>query len=242
MTSLQLKFELLSCLCAVTICRAFAQSAYFRLQVIQTTWNTSDAQLLGKLSVLQCALKTVFELDKCDAFYLTQNDGCYLVKSWKEQQPSHSLTVWMKQGAPEKCKASVFPKSFGKSRYYYEEVNRKKWTDAAVFCESRGGKLVQISTDAERKFLWDMINKPTLNTRYYVFVGAYKDQNDGLPHSQGWKWRGSEEPFQSSFWQSAQPNNHGRNQFCAAFVKSDKRVGDVPKTSPQKFICECLTL
>ena len=240
-----LLFHLLLYLCSAVVCRASDLTNRFKAQVINTTWVPSDAQHFGKLRKLKCA-QICSIADQCFAFHRTPSGDCYIMKdnkNWMEQRPKQNLTFWINQAAPEtKCKAPAFPSIFGKSRYYFEKTNKKNWNDAAEFCESLGGMLAQISTEAELQYLWNMINTQNNNAEN-VFVGGFKDQNDGLPHEQGWKWRGSEEAFNSSFWRSGEPNNYrGEGEYCVGFWLPEIYLYDVSMSLISKFICECSTL
>lgn len=240
MVSVQFGIDLLLCLCV--ICRASELTTQFKAEIISTTWKASDALPLGKLSLLDCMVRCTDAADKCYAFHFTSSDDCYHLKenkNWMEQRPKQNIKFWVKQKVSEiKCRAPVFPDSYGKSRYYFERTNRKTWNESAVFCESIGGKLVQISTAIELEFVWKLINSPTANPGI-VFVGGYKDQNDGLPHRQGWKWHGSEEPVYSSLWSRGEPNNHfSRNEYYASFWETSRSINDV-NDNLNRFVCEC---
>ena len=218
-------------------------STHFKAEVIKTTWRESDAVKVGKLSKLRCAHRCA--MTKCFAYHLAANGDCYFVrenKNWMEQRPVQAMKFWIKQGSPgTKCKSPAFPEVLGRSRYFLEASNKKNWSDAAAFCETRGGRLAQISSEAERQFVWSLINSPIPNTGR-VNVGGYKVRGDGLPHSQGWKWRGSEEPIMSSLWQDSQPNNWKGEQYRINFHQNQQGIQDGGAHEVIKFLCECTTL
>ena len=139
-----LLFQLLLYLSAAVVCLASDLQNDFKAQVINTTWEPSNAQHFGKLQMLDCA-QICSIADQCYAFHRTPSGDCYIIKdnkNFNEQRPMQNLTFWINQAAPDtKCKAPAFPSSFGKSRYYFEKTNKKKWNDTAVFCESLGGRL-----------------------------------------------------------------------------------------------------
>lgn len=231
-------------ICSAFRCTSSILTDHFKPQLIETTWITSDAKFSGRLTIFECAQRCLVAAEKCYAFHLASDNKCYIVeenKNWMEQRPLQTVKFWVKQMPPvNRCRTPMFPESFNKSRYYYEKTNLKNWNDAAVFCESLGGRLAQISTDAERRFLGNLINPPISDNR--VLLGAYKNRDDGLPHNQGWRWRGSGEPFISSFWSSGQPDNADGNQFCVMFWKDLKYLNDVEMNEAERFICECTTL
>lgn len=197
--------------------------ASFKAQIISTMWITSDAEFAGKLSKIRCAQKCTITGTNCFAFHKT-SDGCFLLKenrNWMEQRPLKRLTFWIKQGAPNSaCDTAMFPFSFGNSRFYIEQTNLKTWSGAGLFCKGKGSKLAQISTAAEGQFVRDIMISfdVIINT---VFVGGYKDLNDSLPHSQGWKWLGSEEIVVSSLWSDREPNNKNVDQYCIAIFSKN---------------------
>lgn len=248
MASQQFHIRFLLYLCAAATYRTSDLTADFKQQYISTRWISGDAQSLEKLTLFDCMTACSIDADKCYALHLAPDDNCDLIselKSSKEQRPMVTLTFWIKEGAPEiKCKAPAFPLSHGNSRYHFNKTNKRTWNDAAAFCEGLGGKLVQISTQAEHEFLWNLINKPIKNgLGKYVFIGAYKEQQDGLPHNQGWKWQGSDEPFNASLWYATQPRNENRDEFGSGFYEESSLIFDASVShSAEAFICECSPL
>lgn len=246
MAGRQLLISFLLCLYTAVISQASVIVARFKPKVINTTWTTDDGQLLhdGALSTLECTSRCTSAADNCYAIHLTSNGKCFLIKekgSWKEERPISIKKFWTKGGPPD-TQASLFPYSFQNSRYYFNKTAKKNWNEAAAFCESIGANLAQISTEAELQFIWNIMNTPTANVRH-VFIGGYKVPGDGLPHTQGWKWRGTEEPVDSSLWQSPQqPDNAGGNQYVTAFWHGDLRLHDASKSLQEKFLCEYKSL
>lgn len=233
-------------LSSIVLCQTSHLTALFKAQIISTTWVPGDAIFVGELSQFRCAEKCTFAENACFAFHVTSDGRCFLVKenkNWMEQRPVKDVTFWIKQEAPDSvCDTLMFSKTFGKSRYYFEKTNLKNWNDSAMFCRTHGAKLAQVSTLTERDFLWNMLNSPIDNTGF-VFVGGYKDRSDGLPHTQGWTWRGSEEPFiPPFFWFDGEPNNENNNEYCSAFPFHYNRMLDVRMSRSEKFVCECSTL
>ena len=231
-------------LCGAVICRASDFIINFKAQEIDTTWMASDAQLVGKLQNLECARRCL-AADKCYAFHLTSDGDCYLVKenkNWIEQRPNQSVTFWIEEGtADTKCKALEFPESLGKSQYYLEKANLMNWSGAAAFCEAMGGRLAQISTEAELHNLWNLIRNSSVNSAN-VFVGAHKDPSDDFGLFWGWRWGGWEEPLDSSLWERGQPDNGNDIEFCVGFNQDNRCLRDVENESFYSVVCECSPL
>ena len=75
--------------------------------------------------------------------------------------------------------------------------NSMSWTEAKAYCESLGGQLTSITSDAEQKFIVDLIKKGTKN---YYFIGGYCDSD------RKFKWV-TGEPMVYTAWASGQPDN-----------------------------------
>ena len=62
--------------------------------------------------------------------------------------------------------------------YYkvYDEVELN-WTEASEFCESLGGHLVTITSEAEQKFVESLLQNHNKN---FYWLGAYEDQNQWI--------------------------------------------------------------
>ena len=81
--------------------------------------------------------------------------------------------------------------------YYkvYDEVELN-WTEASEFCESLGGHLVTITSEAEQKFVESLLQNHNKN---FYWLGAYEDQNQ-------WIWV-TGEPFAYNRWEIGQPDD-----------------------------------
>ena len=160
-------------------------SAKYKSIVTNTTWITSDAQSVGKMTKMICALECTLKGNGCFAFHLSSVSNCFLIEknvNLFEQRPLQSITFWVKEGGDNTpCTPGNYPVVFGKSRYRVERTNLVNRAVAAGFCKRLGGKLAQLSSDAEREQIGNMAVAAG-GSATAVFIGMYLE--GGV-----WKWR-----------------------------------------------------
>ena len=95
----------------------------------------------------------------------------------------------------------------------------KTWMEAKALCESLGGYLVAINSQAEQAFIESLVSKGQKN---FYWIGGYCDTD------RVFRWVTSE-PMTYTNWVSGEPNNHQKRQDKIAIY----RVGN-PKNSRSK--------
>ncbi len=95
---------------------------------------------------------------------------------------------------------STTPSAIGEyDGHRYEVYNMNMtWKEAKEFCESRGGYLATVSSDAENNYILNLIKQ---GDRYNYWLGGYKNNNN-------WFWV-TDEPFSYNKWAPGEPNNTG---------------------------------
>lgn len=76
------------------------------------------------------------------------------------------------------------------------------WTQAKAQCESSGGYLATITSEAEQKFIEGLISKGDKN---YYWIGGYSESE------RAFRWV-TDEPMKFTVWASGEPNNYQGNQ------------------------------
>ena len=96
----------------------------------------------------------------------------------------------------------------GHSYYVYDDNTIRTWEDAQIFCESLGGYLAVIASDAENSALYEYVK-----SRGYtqVFFGFSDAGHEGI-----WKWVPQEESSYRN-WHPGQPNGGEKDNY-AQFV------------------------
>ena len=86
------------------------------------------------------------------------------------------------------------------------------WDEAKAYCESLGGHLATITTQAEQNFVFGLISKAA---RKYYFLGGYRKNNT-------WNWV-TKEAFKYTNWAPGEPSDS--NEQYLMMYKSDDAVG-----------------
>ncbi|XP_060085076.1 uncharacterized protein LOC132564437 [Ylistrum balloti] len=118
--------------------------------------------------------------------------------------------------------------------YYVSKRNEKaNWKTAQKFCSKRGGKLVEIKTDAEAAVLKDAVIPP-LSVYHYAYVGRRK-----MTDSNTWVFLSNEEPVDLSVRSWHKPEVKTRNDCGCVSRDSEFNMVDCVCTGIKMyFICE----
>lgn len=108
------------------------------------------------------------------------------------------------QGVPKKlpCPDGWFRNT--DTCYLFNKQEKLNWYGASIRCHDLGGRLVELETETEMKYIVDIIDKEN-----NVWIGASDDDIEG-----SWVWSSSQKAVDVVTWQSGQPNNLGGNQDC----------------------------
>ncbi|XP_069106382.1 uncharacterized protein [Argopecten irradians] len=156
-----------------------------------------------------------------------QGDGAELVKDYADYtDDTESVAVscppgWISITGFSKC-------------YYVSKRNEKaNWKSAKKFCSKKGGKLVEIKTDAEAEVLKDAVIPP-LSVYHYAYVGRMRK-----PESNTWVFLTNEEPVDLSIRTWHKPEITTRNDCGCVSRDSDFDMTDcVCSGVKMYFICE----
>ena len=111
--------------------------------------------------------------------------------------------------------------------YYYVFTNvTDNWVEAENYCESLGGHLAVITSDAENRFVYDLMKKSTQSGAYFGLI----KRNDG------WQWINGESLYYTN-WNIGEPSGDGP---CGNFWPSHSAYhwNDYPARGITSFICE----
>ena len=127
--------------------------------------------------------------------------------------------------------SSIYWRKYGEKEFLHVK-EKLKWFDAQTVCQSLGGRLAHINSDAENQFLISLTDKKSL-----VWLGAADIHEEG-----DWKWYNPVTPMSFTYWSSAgpQPNNNGGHANCLTYWKSSAgyKWADEPCYYKYPFICE----
>ncbi|XP_028447360.1 ladderlectin-like [Perca flavescens] len=105
----------------------------------------------------------------------------------------------------------------------------KPWLDAENFCQTAGGNLASIHSDAEHGFIKDFIKQVT-GTDRPAWIGGFDSVQEGT-----WMWTdGSNFNYQS--WAGGEPNNAGGAENCLV-MNYKENWNDVGCTNLASFVC-----
>ena len=114
-------------------------------------------------------------------------------------------------------------------RYVYEA---KTWSDAVATCVSKGGYLVEVTTQSEMEFIAELRHK-----RDPLWVGATDEANEG-----SFVYQHSKRRLPNTFWRDGEPNNSRGVEHCVQLInnygKKDAKLNDVKCTTKYTFVCE----
>ncbi|MDR1016031.1 MAG: C-type lectin domain-containing protein [Coriobacteriales bacterium] len=129
--------------------------------------------------------------------------------------------------------------TYGQSTYTYYDLpdSVQTYAQAESFCESKGGHLAVITSQAENDFVFSAMSKDGFTDAY---IGLYKN-GDG-----DWVWVNGE-PVSWTNWHEDEPNGEGGDEFFAMFYwkydngawnDGDFDEGHGTVDGGQSFICE----
>ncbi|XP_031175117.1 ladderlectin-like isoform X2 [Sander lucioperca] len=118
--------------------------------------------------------------------------------------------------------------SFG-SRCFAFYGQPKTWIDAELFCQSAGGHLASIHSDAEHEFIRNNTNQVS-STDKNAWIGGFDAMKEGI-----WMWTdGSQFYYQS--WGGGEPNNCCGGENCLLINWRDN-WNDGTCSSQLPFVC-----
>ena len=126
--------------------------------------------------------------------------------------------------------SSIYWRKYGEKEFTYVG-DKLKWFEAQTVCQSLGGRLAHVNTDAENQFLISMTDKKS-----FVWLGAADIHQEG-----DWKWYNPETPMSFTYWSSNGPQpNDGRSSNCLAYWVSSVgyKWADVSCRAQCHSICE----
>ncbi|XP_039662058.1 galactose-specific lectin nattectin-like [Perca fluviatilis] len=111
---------------------------------------------------------------------------------------------------------------------FYSEP--KTWIDGENFCISAGGNLASLHSDAEHKFVKDIIFKVT-NTQKTCWIGGFDAVKEGT-----WMWTDGSK-FDYKIWNAGEPNNYGGAENCLTMNWDGANWNDLACTNQNSFVC-----
>ncbi|XP_031175106.1 ladderlectin-like isoform X2 [Sander lucioperca] len=119
-------------------------------------------------------------------------------------------------------------RKFG-SRCFAFYIQTKTWPDAETFCQTAGGTLASIHSDAEYAFIKDFIfqvtGKPTTS-----WIGGFDAVKEGM-----WLWSDGSQ-FNYKGWGAGEPNNCCGGESCLMMNWRDS-WNDAACTYQASFVC-----
>lgn len=101
--------------------------------------------------------------------------------------------------------------------WYQRFDDSMSWHQAVAYCESLGGHLATITSQAEKDFVYN--NLASVSPQW-CWLGATDEVNEGV-----WQWV-TGEPWVYSAWQRGEPNNCGGfENYLMFFTPPDPRAG-----------------
>ncbi|XP_039649762.1 galactose-specific lectin nattectin-like [Perca fluviatilis] len=117
------------------------------------------------------------------------------------------------------------------SRCFALYIQAKTWIDAQTFCQTAGGHLASIHSDAENTFLRDFINQVT-GTYKNAWIGATDAVKEGT-----WLWTDGSK-FDYKIFNAGQPDNASGVENCLEMNYEGKNWNDRPCSTYQaSFVC-----
>ena len=121
---------------------------------------------------------------------------------------------------------------FAGNGHYYKIIETKMtWTDAKAYCESIGGYLATITSQAEQDFI-----STSLSAEYGLWIGGTDQNTEGA-----WEWVTGEN-WSYTNWSPGEPSNSTASgeDYLVKRTKSnfDNKWNDLPNTYTFFFICE----
>ncbi|KAF3701273.1 C-type lectin domain family 4 member E [Channa argus] len=118
----------------------------------------------------------------------------------------------------------------------------KSWADSKADCISRGARLVVIDNWEEQLNIFENLPKTDSNVRPWwrrtgsIWIGLTDAETEGT-----WVWVNNVTLGDGRYWIQGEPNNHGDNENCGAFLKIDdprKSWFDSNCQDKKEWLCE----
>uniref|UniRef100_A0A8C9XK48 Galactose-specific lectin nattectin-like n=1 Tax=Sander lucioperca TaxID=283035 RepID=A0A8C9XK48_SANLU len=116
------------------------------------------------------------------------------------------------------------------SRCFAFYIQTKTWIDAETFCQTAGGNLASIHSDAEHAFIKAFINQVT-GTPRTSWIGGFDAVKEGT-----WLWSDGSK-FNYKSWGVGEPNNGGVENCLEMNWGGAANWNDRPCTNQASFVC-----
>lgn len=234
----------------VVLCVALSLSSSSYACRLFEAINTDDLDIAaigspaGHLDIARCG-STCYASANCRAYARSADGRCFLLahrsRSWSER-PTGLVTLMLPKAVHSpNCTVDRFPIARGRSRYRFGRA-AVDWLQAASHCEGLGSKLVQISTEQERLFIWK-VAQATAGVRPNLLVGLQRNRSTTFDENkEGWMWHLSEDSFdRGAFWDKNEPSNKLGVEFYSLMKMQNGLFNDVatPNIVMRYFCCEC---
>ncbi|XP_028447632.1 galactose-specific lectin nattectin-like [Perca flavescens] len=115
------------------------------------------------------------------------------------------------------------------SRCFAFHIQTKNWIDAETFCQSAGGHLASIHSDAEHGFIRNYTNQVS-GTDTQAWIGGFDAVKEGM-----WMWSdGSQFDYES--WAVGKPDHNDGAENCLEMY-TDENWNNAACTNQASFIC-----
>ncbi|KAK2891728.1 hypothetical protein Q8A73_017393 [Channa argus] len=135
---------------------------------------------------------------------------------------------------------------YNTSCYFFSSVGsstlKKNWPDSKTDCISRGARLVVIDNWEEQLNIFENLPNTNLNDGPWwgrtgsIWIGLTDGETEGT-----WVWVNNVTLGDGGYWIQGEPNNHGDNENCGAFLKIDdprKSWFDSNCQDKKEWLCE----
>ena len=113
--------------------------------------------------------------------------------------------------------------SDGGNGHYYQTVSSAKgvtWEAAQKEAKAKGGYLVTITSAAENKFVFSLINSPAFWRASTVAGYEMGPWIGGVKTPEGWRWENNEGPITYFNWDPAEPDGQGTTPYSLHYYSS----------------------
>lgn len=135
-----------------------------------------------------------------------------------------------------RCPAS-YDTLWGALRYRWSQ-KMSTWSEAAQSCHSDGGKLVEITSHAEKKAVLAMTLARRLTS---VLVGGVQDPQERRTYA-NWRWHQSGLAIDDASWIDVSDKKRELNWLSVIVNQDELKYMQISVDFRSKYLCECLSL
>ena len=240
-------FLLLSALHATSACVNVRQlmlqsSIVDKLRPLTTVSRVRNFESCAQLCLREnaCAAARLHASGSCDLLRADKNISNNHEHLDIAAATEHRVEVWAVAGRSfGECPESYRASGFGLS-YFRLETQGATWKEARDKCHEEGGKLAEITTEAEGQAVVRLFRSRGV---VGAFVGAFQPHPRVEPRG-GWVWYQSGLPLSASMWNAGEPNNAGNNEHVAVGLLTGSRflINDFVREIKSAFLCECISI